>query len=279
MSGKRSERFGARTESRFHLPFRFPHFLPVLFALLLICFHSAVFAQRQIERPTPLDPAQAQHEAQILVAEMLAQKPESTNTGWLKIRDANGEQKQIPMRFEIWSTGPASTSVYEAIDAGPPRRDWKLTVVRSDGKPNQYLLSENGGPPKTLVGDETFVPFAGSDFYISDLGLEFLHWPNQRLIKKEMKRSRFCDVLESVNPHPSAGGYSKVVCWVEQEPPHGIVHADAYDQKGKIFKHFDPTEFEKVQGQYQLQEMEIRNVKTDSKTRIEFNVEQNRSGK
>ena len=177
------------------------------------------------------------------------------------------------MRFEIWSTADTSTSIYEAKEPGPPRRDLKLTVIHSDGRPNQYSLGEDGGPLKTLTGNETMIPFAGSDFWVADLGLEFLHWPQQRLLRKEMRRSRFCDMLESSNPKPTPQGYSRVISWVEHEPPHGIVHADAYDTNGKIIKRFDPKEFEKIQGEYQLQEMEIRNLKTGSRTSIEFNFE------
>ena len=252
---------------------RFLSSLPiVIYTLVLLVLVANACAQRQDQRPPVINPILSEREAHILVADMLSQKPASTNTGSLKIRKANGEQRQIPMRFEIWSTTNSSTSLYEAKDPGPPRRETRLTVVRADGQPTRYLLSENDRPPQTLTGNDAMVPFAGSDFYIADLGLEFLQWPQQRLTKKEMRRSRFCEVLESTNPHPSVEGYSRVVCWVEQESPHGIVHADAYDSMGKIFKRFDPTEFEKVQGQYQLQEMEIRNLKADSKTRIEFNV-------
>jgi len=251
----------------------FSHYvLLVLVAFLLLA--NICFAQRQAEnRPKPIDPIQGEREARALVADMLLQKPASTNTGWLKIRDSNGQQREIPIRFEIWSTADSSTSVYQAKD--PVLRETKLTVIHTDGKPNQYFLSEAGQPTKALNGNETMVPFAGSDFYIADLGLEFLQWPQQRLLKKEMHRSRFCNVLESANPRPAAEGYSRVISWVELEPPHGIVHADAYDAKGKIFKRFDPTNVEKVQGEYQLQEMEMRNLKTDSKTRIEFNLGQN----
>ena len=88
-----------------------------------------------------------------------------------------------------------------------------------------------------------------------------------------MRRSRFCDVLESANPKPAAEGYSRVISWVEQESPHGIVHADAYNARGDIVKKFDPTGVEKVQGEYQLQEMEIRNRKTGSRTWIAFDLQ------
>ena len=245
------------------------------FALAFLFSVTVSFAQRQAEpRPAPLDPAQAEREARALIAEMLSQKPAQTNTGRLTIRDAKGDQREIPMRFEIRSTATTSTSVYEATQPGPPRLEARLTVTHTDGQPNQYLLSEAGGPAKPLTGNETMIPFVGSDFCVADLGLEFLHWPQQRLLKKEMRRSRFCDVLESVNPTPAAQGYARVVSWIELEAPHGILHADAFDSRGDLVKRFDPTEFEKVKGEYQLQEMEIRNRKTGSRTRIEFDLGQ-----
>jgi hypothetical protein len=262
--------FGFRISSFFHhSSFVIRH--SVMFVLCLSV--APCFGQRQPEqRPLPLSPAQAESEARALIAEMLSQKPAQTNAGLLKIRDANGVQRELPMRFEIWSTATSSTSVYEVKDSGPPRRELKLTVVHADGRPNQYLLSEDGKPARTLTGNEAMIPFAGSDFWVADLGLDFLHWPQQRLTKKEMRRSRFCDVLESVNPQPAAAGYSRVVSWIEQEPPHGIVHADAYDTKGEPVKRFDPKVFEKIRGEYQLQEMEIRTRKSGSRTSIEFDL-------
>ena len=49
-------------------------------------------------------------------------------------------------------------------------------------------------------------PFAGSDFWLCDLGLEFFHWPQQKVLKKEFHRQCACTVLESTNPNPSADG-------------------------------------------------------------------------
>jgi hypothetical protein len=56
------------------------------------------------------------------------------------------------------------------------------------------------------------------------------------------------------------------------EKPHGLVHADAYNAKGELMKLFDPTNLEKIQGEYQLEEMEVRNRKTGSHTWIKFNL-------
>jgi len=123
-----------------------------------------------------------------------------------------------------------------------------------------------------MTGKETMVSFAGSDFLAADLGLEFLHWPKQRVLKKEMRRSQFCNVLESLNPTPSPKGYKRVLSWID--PENGaIVHAEAYDERNDVLKKFDPTELKKVNGQYQLEEMEIRNLKTDSRTVVKFNLQ------
>jgi hypothetical protein len=115
------------------------------------------------------------------------------------------------------------------------------------------------------------VSFAGSDFWLADLGLEFLHWPEQRLLRKELRVGRLCDVLESINPEPVPGGYSRVVCWLDRETG-GILHADAYDIGKELLKKFEPKELKKVQGQYMLEEMEIRNHQTGTRTRVEFNL-------
>jgi len=58
--------------------------------------------------------------------------------------------------------------------------------------------------------------------------------------------------------------------------PDEKIPKDMLDLAGHIVEskagHFDPKEFEKVEGEYQLQEMEIRNVQTGSRTSIEFDL-------
>jgi hypothetical protein len=254
---------------------------------LLMASATACFGQRNREpRPAPLDPVEAAREARALVAEMLAQKPDqnATNTGSVKIRDSEGKVRQFPVRFEIALTATNWTSSYETLPSAGSPGGLRLDIRHADDQPNRYELLDASTPgatnaaPRLLTPAEIMVPFAGSDFWIADLGLEFLHWPQQRLIKKEMRHSKFCKVLESVDPAPVPGGYTRVVSWIMAEAPHGIVHADGYDERGKVFKQFDPTNLEKVQGQYQLEEMEMRNSKTDSETWIKFNLESARRG-
>jgi len=249
--------------------------------LFLVC-SSVCFAQRQNEpRPAPLDPVQAEQEARALVAEMLAQKPDqnTTNSGSVRIRDAAGKTREIPVRFEIFLTPTNWMSAYEILPSAGEPGGLKLTVVHSGDQPNCYKLFDpaaaTNAVTRKLSPDQMMTPFAGSDFWIADLGLEFLHWPKQRLLKREMRHSKSCNVLESVNPAPVPGGYARVVSWIMIESPHGIVHADAFNAQGEVLKRFDPKNLEKVQGEYQVEEIEMRNRKTGSETVIKFNLANN----
>jgi hypothetical protein len=221
-------------------------------------------------------------EARTLVSDMLAQKPDQnvTNTGWVTISDAAGKERAIPVRFEVTCAPTGWASVYETLSSAGAPGGMKLTVIHSGEQPNRYELfnpaaaGATDAVAKELAQDQIMAPFAGSDFWIADLGLEFLHWPKQRLLRKEMRHSKSCSVLESINPAPVPGGYTRVVSWLMIERPHGIIHADAYDARGERFKQFDPKSLEKIQGEYQLEEMEIRNRKTGSQTVIKFDLRQ-----
>lgn len=249
--------------------------------LLLVCA-SVCFGQRGREpRPAPLDPVQAEQEGRALVAEILAQRPDqnATNSGWVTITDPEGNERKIPVRFEVTSTPTYWASVYLTLPSASGPGGMKLTVIHSGEQPNRYELFDpaatgaTNGVAKELNREQIMAPFAGSDFWIADLGLEFLHWPRQRvLLINDMKHGKACKVLESTNPSPVPGGYARVKSWITIESPHGLAHADAFDAQGKVFKRFDPKKLEKVQGAYELEEMEMRNLKTDSRTVIEFNL-------
>ena len=205
---------------------------------------------------------------------------ESTNSGVLQIRDAQGQYSEVPVRCEVSRTATNWRSLYVA---GTTNGGRLLLVIHAPGQTNRYFyvpllgdipilghLFSGGG----LSGAALATPFAGSDFQLGDLGLEFFHWPEQTMVRKEFSRGRACQVLESVNPHPAGGGYSRVDSWIDEESS-GIVHAEAYDGSGKLLKVFDPKSFAKVNGQWELQDMEIRNVQTRSRTRIEFDLKAN----
>lgn len=222
----------------------------------------------------PLPPEEGRALARELIGNLLKLKPETSATQSLlvKIRDDQDNRKEIPVRFEVVSSPTNFVNIYQVL--GKPGAGAKLTIVHAESEPNQYWLSEPAdATARRLAPGELMTPLAGSDFWVADLGLEFLHWPAQRVVKKQMRKNLFCHVLESIDPRPAAGGYSKVVSWIAANRPDDIVivHADAYDAQGKLLKQFDPRKIQKVDGAWELAEMEIRNRQTHSNTRIEFN--------
>ncbi len=193
-----------------------------------------------------------------------------TQTGTLKIRDAKGKRTEIPVRFQISVAGMNASSWsgdYEVTATNSPVR---LVIVHTDDQPNAYRLSENGGS-KELEGNKAMIPFAGSDFWMADLGTEFFHWPQQKLIKQGVWNSRAYSILESTNPDPSTNGYARVVSRIDSESG-GILHAEAYDARGKKLKEYDTKTLKKVNGQWQVEEMDINNGQNDSRTRLEFDL-------
>jgi len=253
-------------------------FLFLLFPLVCCASGEALDAPKaEPNRPVNLTPAEAEARGRALVADLLARKPEPvTNTGVLRIRGADRQQREIQVKFQVSESPEGVVTVYEVPATGETAGYSRLTIVHSGRSASVYSLLEDfkgvDGNNKTreLSGDATMVPFAGSDFWVADLGLEFLHWPKQLLLRREMRRSRPCDVLESTHPQPLTG-YSRVVSWIDIESA-GILHADAYDAKGNLLKQFDPTELQKVGSERQVREIEMRNRQTGSRSAIEFHL-------
>ncbi len=213
---------------------------------------------------------EAQRQGRALAADLRATTPApSDNAGVLKVRDANRRWTEIPFRCVVTVASNDWQTLYETT--GSSTNAVRLVVTHRPDRPNQYQLTQDGGPPIALTGEQTMRPFAGTDFWVADLGLEFFHWPDQRILKSDMRRGRSCKVLESVNPDPGPGRYRRVVSWIDRETG-GIVQAEAYDDRNVLLKEFAPKDFEKVNGQWELKEMRIRNVQTGSQTTITFNL-------
>jgi hypothetical protein len=236
------------------------------FPLMAAISFFAITATAQTTNSNSLSDAEVQ--GRQLAGELCNASPAEylANNGVLEIRDGRGGTSRIPITFESQVAPTNWSDNYKAF--GTNKTD-KLLVVHAANQANVYFYNA-----KKLSGAELMVSFAGSDFWIADLGREFFHWPEQKILKNEFMRGRGCRVLESTNPYPVPGAYSRVDSWIDEETP-AIVHAEAYGADGRLLKVFDPKSFKKVNGQWDLQDMEIRNVLTGSRTRIEIDLKPN----
>ena len=198
-----------------------------------------------------------------------------TNFGILQIRDGNANRTNYTFHGQVTITETGWWSFYYVTLKSEPIPDSiSVGIYHSHNHPNEYTFTDSGAClGVALKNGEAIIPFAHSDFWLCDLGLEFFHWPQQKILPKTtpLRRGREYTLLESTNPNPSTNGYSRVLSWIDKESG-GILEAEAYDIHGKLLKDFAPKSFKKVNGQWQLQEMEIRNVQTGSRTRLEFDL-------
>jgi len=86
-----------------------------------------------------------------------------------------------------------------------------------------------------------------------------------------MRRGQPCRVLESSHTNVSPGAYYRVVSWIDNESG-GVIEAEAYDSTNRLLKRFALGSFKKVEGQWQLRDMRIRNVQTEQQTQLKFDL-------
>ncbi|HMO64610.1 MAG TPA: outer membrane lipoprotein-sorting protein, partial [Verrucomicrobiota bacterium] len=185
----------------------------------------------------------------------------TTLTAQMRHRPARGARVVTPLRIATRPAADGWTVTYEPA-AGAAHR------VRFDGAaPPRYERLVGGAT--VPVGAET--PLPGSDFFLGDLGLDFLFWPEQRVLRRELRRSRWCEVLESTAPPGARLPYARVVTWVDDETG-GFIRAEAYDAGGRRWKVFAPGGIRRnaARDGYELKDMEISDVLADSFTVLEF---------
>ncbi len=237
---------------------------------LLAFFGSAFFVFSQ----TPPNEPQT---GEALAAEIRSMQPEANSeiSGTLKIRSPN-RHEDIPVVCKIFTNGNSWKTIYETA-ATPSRGAEKFVVVHSLNQLNQYFYARASSPkvdlpePKPLTSAETAIPLAGSDFWLSELGFDFLSWPEQKKLKGEMRLGQPCYVLESHNPQGKK--IVRVKSWIDKES-NGLLIAEAYDAKNSLIKEFSlgGSSFKKVNGVFQLKKMTIRSPKEKSETVLEFNL-------
>jgi hypothetical protein len=222
----------------------------------------------------------AEMQGRRLVQTILEHQPGATltNSGVFKIRDGKGARWEIPIECQTIVTATNWQNIYTASWTNKVETLW---VVHGANQPNAYAHDTDylaGGIPRTglsfrgprqLSDGELMTPFANSDFWVADLGLEFFHWPEQKILPNTttLKLGRSYLLLESTNPNPAPKGYARVRSWIDKETD-GILEAEAYDAAGNKLKSFFPKAFK----QDQLESMEMDNDQTGSRTRLEFDL-------
>ena len=236
---------------------------------LLFCLVCSTFAQGT--KSLPATAADEKIDAAALLKEVIGKSPKAPQQlmGSLKIRDEKG-YREVPIQMTTKIVGEEWHDIYQTPKGGSIPQE-ALIVMHREGTTNRYEFQREGKKISDIESN-LFVPFGTSDFWLADFGLEFLHWPNPKHLKTEMKKHRPCYVIETTNPQPERGGYSRVVCWIDTEHG-GLIRADGYSKDGKLLKEFQLKDFARKDGRWQLKAVTMRNEQNDSQTRLEFDLE------
>lgn len=245
--------------------------LHVLFRIARVAMMLAVATSGRAAEATGTELA----DGAALAGELRTARPTHsfTNAAILHRRQVDGRRSQIPIRIEtaVPSLGDDWTVTYRAEPVGTSGAE-TLTLHYRPGQLPDRRLTRNGGATSMTVGPSE--PFAGSDFSVSDLALEFLHWPEQKVIRRdrpEMRKGRPCRILESTRPPKDAapGGIVRVRSWIDLEHKQPLM-AEAYDSRGALIKAFSVGSVKKVDGVWQLKDLEIVDEQSGTLTRLEF---------
>lgn len=229
----------------------------------------------------PAAPGESPESAgQALAAELRGQRPGAsfTNTGVLRVRDAAGKRREVPLTITC-QVGDSGAWHLQYVARTPGETTESLTVRHAPGSAPSYEVARSSqgataGPPRAVPSGKSFETFAGSDFWLADLGLEFLHWPSQRVVGRELSNGRMCLVLESVNPGTT--GYARVRSWVDAEY-HGLLRAEAYDTQRRLVKEFSTGSFRQITRSdgrelWVLKDLRMRNQLADTRTDLLYDL-------
>ena len=184
--------------------------------------------------------------------------------GNLRIRKPRGKRENVAVTFRAEVDGAAQVETFETAKG-------TLQIRKTPGKPNEYFFTApDTKEEKKMEGVELNQIFAGSDFTLGDLGLEFLQWPNQQVIGRASRLRKTCNILLSKPENVLPGGYSHIKCWVEIHN-RALLCVEAYRGTKRV-KLFQAKSFKKLEDEWQLRELELRNDVTDARTQIQFDL-------
>ncbi len=194
----------------------------------------------------------------------------------LKVRKRDGSRMEHLVKKHTQTFDAGWRDLFEIENDGTNNSEW-LWIDHPANQPPRYRLALSDQLPvdetafKVLDSEQTMSPLGESDFWAADLGLDFLHWPDQRLFESKITRRKGvgCKLLESSRPSRSGLGYYKVRSWISVEHG-GVVYAEAFDIEDRKIKIFEVNGVEKIEGQWYLKELKIRNLRDKSTSVLEF---------
>lgn len=250
---------------------------------------GATLMSHSLRAEEPSVPAAPEPDGQELAKQIREMVPvgDSTIRGTLQIR-LKKKRQNLPFICQVVRHGAEWETTFTASSTTNTSAE-TLVIKHAPGVTNSYLYARAEGPGRALPVLSPISPqfasttqFAGSDFTLADLGLDYLFWPIQKRLKNQNRLDRLCYVLESGNDRGAE--IVRMRSFIDKEYSGNLgeqgfpalLVVEAYDNNGELVRRFSlhGSSFKKVNGQYRLRKMEILNEKTGSQTTIEYDLKE-----
>lgn len=104
----------------------------------------------------------------------------------------------------------------------------------------------------------------GTAFSWAELGMAFLWWPDARTTGAGMKKGRECYIVSVPSPQPSPA-FARVDLWVDMKE-FAVLQVETFDREDERVKRLEVKSLKKVDGQWTLEDIEVREFKTKRRT-------------
>ena len=151
---------------------------------------------------------------------------------------------------------------YTIMDAFGRDRE-QLTVHRNGGAAT--LAYESGNPLAAATPPDLGAVIDGTVVTWMDLTLSFLWWPDARTLGTAEVRGQSCYVVDAHAPAGTTAPYASVRMWVDVRASM-MLQAEGCDALGDPVRRISVKSFKKINDEWMIKDLEIRDLKTDRRT-------------
>ena len=151
---------------------------------------------------------------------------------------------------------------YTIMDAFGRDRE-QLTVHRNGGPATLEYLTGSPLVKAVAPGLETLI--GGTALTWMDLTLSFLWWPDSKTIGITQVLEQPCYVVDAHAPAGTPAPYASVRMWVNVKASM-MMQAEGYNALGDPVRRISVKSFKKINDEWMIKDLEIRELKTDRTT-------------
>jgi hypothetical protein len=132
------------------------------------------------------------------------------------------------------------------------------SLLLNFGESGSRLQEVGKGGSGTVKGAAYATAVQGTDISYEDLSMNFLYWPDAKVLGEDTRLTRKCWLVEA-HPGGEPSQYGTVRLWVEKQSG-ALLGAEAYNRAGKLARRFTVRSVQQVQGAYFLKQMRIESM-------------------